>query len=350
MDQTSPTTAPLQTAFAEPPPPGEIREVAPGVGWLRMPLPFALNHINLWVLRDDQGLTLVDCGINTDATRALWQTLFDGPLAGLPVRQLICTHFHPDHIGLAGWLADRCRVKLSITPLEWAAARRAREADPEDERRALTAVCDRAGLSDIRAGEAPSRNSYASGVAPLPQDAVMLDAAATVFAANTTWRIVIGRGHAPELAALYAPALKVLISGDQVLPGISPNVSVHPYARDDNPLRAFIDSLADFRALPEDTLVLPSHKLPFTGLQRRVDELIAHHHDRLEDARRACAEGATAAFVMTKLFPRKLDGHQTIFALGETLAHLNFLIARGEIRREHGADGRDSYRTVAAAA
>jgi glyoxylase-like metal-dependent hydrolase (beta-lactamase superfamily II) len=310
-----------------------------------MPLPFALDHINLWVLEDDDGWMLVDTGINTAETRALWEQLFEGPLKGKPVTRLFCTHFHPDHIGLAGWLADRHGVALEITAKEWAMACAIRETKADDA--ATAAFYARIGYPSADTGAAPG-NTYASRVHPLPDRHTVVDPAKSITAAGASWRVVVGEGHSPELGALYCEDRGLLISGDQVLPGISPNVSVRMEHPDANPLHDFLQSLARFRALPVDTLVLPSHKLPFHGLRERIDQIVAHHHNRLGIAKAACTD-ATAIEVLAAVFPRALDRHQIHFAIGETLAHLNYLIAAGEVERGKNAAGPDIYRAVAAA-
>lgn len=341
----------LRFPFAEAPAPGTVNDVAPGVKWLRMPLPFALNHINLWVLDDGEGWTLVDTGINTPDTRNLWNVLFAGPLKDKPVSRVLCTHFHPDHIGLAGWLVEAHGVPLWIMKEEYETARRALAITKDVSAPLSSRLYIRAGLeSALPAMLAAFAQGYKARVSALPATYVPLDPVRPVAAAGTAWGIVIGEGHSPQLAALHSARLGVLISGDQVLPGISPNVSVRDFEPDGNPLKLFLESLLRFRALPADTMVLPSHKMPFYGLHERIDQLIHHHHDRLDMARRACAQGANACEVVKALFKRNLDAHQLAFALGETLAHLNYLICTGDLVREDTPQGVDRYRAVSSAA
>ncbi|MSO72036.1 MAG: MBL fold metallo-hydrolase [Rhodospirillaceae bacterium] len=341
----------LRFPFAEAPAPGTVFDVAPGVKWLRMPLPFALNHINLWVLDDGDGWTLVDTGINSADTRELWTVLFAGPLKDKPVKRILCTHFHPDHLGLAGWLVGTHGVPLWITREEIEAARYNLALTSDIAVPLASRLYTQAGLeSALPAMLAARGDGYKGRVSALPETYIALDPTRPVQAAGTTWSIVVGEGHSPQLAALYAPSRRVLISGDQVLPGISPNVSVRDSLPDSNPLKDFLESLMRFRALPNDTLVLPSHKMPFYGLHERVDQLIGHHHDRLGVARAACANGATARDVMQAMFNRDFDAQQLAFALGETLAHLNYLIVNGEILREETPAGVDRYRAISSAA
>jgi glyoxylase-like metal-dependent hydrolase (beta-lactamase superfamily II) len=338
-------TPALRFPFPAPPSPGSVQEVAPRVKWLRMPLPFALDHINLSVLENNDGWMLVDTGINTTETSRLWEQVFAGPLKSKPVTRLLCTHFHPDHIGLAGWLADRHGIALEITGKEWAMARTTREAQPDAD---LTAAFyARIGFPLTDSSTVPGY-SYASRVHPLPATHHVIDPSKPITAAGVSWRVVVGEGHSPEHAALYSAESNVLISGDQVLPGISPNVSVRVETPDANPLKDFLESLARFHDLPADTLVLPSHKLPFFGLHERIDQIVAHHRDRLAVAKAACT-GVTAMDILSVIFPRALDDHQVHFAIGETLAHLNYLMATGEVERSRTSTGPDLYRAIAAA-
>lgn len=337
----------LQYPFAEAPQPGHLIDVAPHVKWLRMPLPFVLNHINLWVLEDGDEVTLIDTGIDNDVTRNLWRDIFKGPLAGKKVTRVICTHFHPDHMGLAGWFHREHGIPIHMTPKEYAAAKTWHEMPPEEFIELVMGMFVKGGVPRaVVEGYARERRENRPKVSLPPERIVEIDPAQPVQAANAAWKILIGEGHAPQLVALFNAAVPVLISSDQVLPQISPNVSVQTMEPDDDPLKRFLDGFAAFKALPENTLVLPSHRMPFVGLHERIDALIAHHQSRLEAAREVAAQPVTAMAVMAKLFPQKLDGHQAFFAMGETLAHLNYLIGRGEIARETDASGVHQYRLV----
>ena len=338
----------LRFPFAAPPPPGTLMDVAPGVKWLRMPLPFALNHINLWVLDDGDGWTLVDTGINTAETRDLWTQIFAGPLKDKPVKRIIATHYHPDHMGLAGWLVETQHVPFWITDGEMAAARFTHALTKDVAGPAAARMYAQAGMADtVIAAASTNVGGYRSRVYALPQAITAIDPAQLIVAGGTSWRVVVGEGHSPQMAALYSDERGVLISGDQILPGITPNVSVRDSKPDSNPLKEFLESLGRFGSLPEDTLVLPSHKLPFYGVRARVDQLIGHHHDRLDDVRAACRPGATGAEVLKALFKRDLDTHQLAFALGETIAHLNYLVFNGELTRELTPEGVYRYSMAA---
>ena len=330
----------LRFPVAAPPLPGETVPIAPGVLWLRMPLPFALDHINLWLLPDGEGWTIVDAGYAMPETRALWERIFAERLDGAAVGRVIVTHYHPDHIGLADWLCERWRVRLWTTEKEWLHARvMSRESD--DFAASRREFARRAGL-DAASSELFGEHGkgYLRGVPSVPSSFERLADGMTVAIGGREWRVIVGEGHAPELACLYCAEAGVLISGDQVLPRISPNVSVQAHEPDGDPLARYLVSLAKLRAaVPPETLVLPSHNLPFVGLHARIDALAAHHQARCEEILAACATARSAVDLLPLLFRRPLDRHQTAFALGEALAHLHYLMVRGALDRVLGLDG-----------
>lgn len=231
---------------------GETREVAPGVHWLRMPLPFKLDHINLWLLEDGEGWTIVDTGINSELTRDIWERLFAGPMGGKPVTRVICTHFHPDHMGLAGWLTTRWGVPLSATLAEWLMGRMLwLDTDHDAVVKVQHAFYRRAGLDGDRLESLAGRgNQYVRGVSEIPHSFQRLRDGDMVDIGGRGWRVIVGHGHSVEHACLYCAETGVLISGDQVLPRISPNVSVWPNQPDADPLTLFLNSLAAFKGLP----------------------------------------------------------------------------------------------------
>jgi glyoxylase-like metal-dependent hydrolase (beta-lactamase superfamily II) len=325
---------------------GMTLEVAPGVRWLRMPLPFQLDHINLWLLRDrlegQDGWSIVDCGITNDATRAAWEQVFENELQGLPVLRVIVTHMHPDHIGLAHWLTERWGVRLWISATDYNAARLASSATTGFGGPASARFMASHGLTDPVAQEKikARTNYYASMVPQVPAQFRRLLADDVLQIGGHDWHCHAGYGHAPEHISLHCPGLAVLISGDMVLPRISTNVSVIDIEPEANPLVLYLDSIKRMKALPADTLVLPSHGRPFKGLQTRVDQLVAHHDERFADVLAACArEPQHAAGLLSVLFKRPLDLHQTTFAMGESIAHLHALWLGGQLRRRLDADG-----------
>ena len=334
--------AALRFPHTAPPAPGTVMEVAAGVRWLRMPLPFALDHINLWLIEDGAGWTIIDTGINSAETRALWERIFVEALGGRPVTRLICTHYHPDHVGLAGWLTERLGIELWMTETEWRFGFE-RSRVVQDGIHPLTAeMYRRVGMSGdalTQLGIARSGH-YRSCVLPLPERHRTLSDGMELTIGGRAWRVIVGRGHAPEHACLYCPALDLLIAGDQVLPKISPNVSLWPQDLDPDPLGSFLASLEKLRAaVPATAMVLPSHNLPFFGLHTRLDQLAQLHEYRLTQIETACDRPRSAAELMPLLFTRTLDRHQLGFAVGETLAHLVHAASTGRVTRHERADG-----------
>ena len=342
MDQ-SPIS--LRSPAVTPPAPGEPSAIASGIWWLRMPLPFALDHINLWLLEDGAGWTIVDTGYALPETKAAWERIFALHLGGRPVTRIVVTHYHPDHIGLAHWLAERWRVPLWITEKEWLYAQvMSRYSD--DFTRLRAAYARRAGL-DAAASERFGRHeaSYRRGVPAVPAAFCRIADGMTIAIGGRQWRVIVGEGHAPEHACLYCAEAGMLIAGDQVLPKISPNISLQPYEPDGDPLARYLASLLRLRAaVPPETLVLPSHDLPFFGLHPRIDALAAHHRARCAAIVAACERPQCAADLLPVLFRRPLDRHQTAFALGEALAHLHYLAGEHALDRTIGADGVERFR------
>jgi glyoxylase-like metal-dependent hydrolase (beta-lactamase superfamily II) len=328
------------------PAPGTTMEVAPGVRWVRMGLPFALDHINLWLLRDEvdgrAGWSVVDCCIARDEARAQWEQIFATGLDGLPLLRVIVTHMHPDHIGLAHWLCERWQVPLYISAADYHLAHLAvtgTHAFGGDDAAAFFAahgLTEPASVAKIR-----ERAGYYRALVPaVPRQFRRLMDDDVLTIGGRAWRCISGYGHAPEHMALYCEALGMLIGGDMMLPRISTNVSVSDMEPEADSLRLFLRSIDRFKDLPADTLTLPSHGKPFTGLHRRIEQLHTHHEERLAEVLQACGERpCSAADVLPVLFKRPLDLHQTTFAMGEAIAHLHALWYDGRLRRQRDAAG-----------
>jgi glyoxylase-like metal-dependent hydrolase (beta-lactamase superfamily II) len=335
----------LAHPWSEPPAPGEVTVVAPGIAWLRMPLPFQLNHINLWLLEDGDGWTVVDTGAGLDDTRGLWERIFAGPLDGRPVTRVLVTHFHPDHMGNAGWLTERWRTDLWCTQTEWLYAQYARRARDGGDGDARVAHYRRHGAREDALALIRERgNPYPALVPTLAPAYRRIREGDALEIGGRRWEVLTVYGHAPEHACLWCRELGVLISGDQVLPKITTNVSVWPEQPMGDPLRLYLDSFARFQPMPPETLVLPSHGLPFAGLHARIAILREHHETRLGEALDALVEPLSAADLVPTLFRRTLDSHQLGFALGESLAHLRFLESGGLAARVVGEDGVHRFR------
>ncbi len=324
--------APIAYPHETSPAPGVAVQLAPGVEWLCMPLPFALNHINLWLLADGDGYAAVDTGFAQDPIKAAWKTA----LSERRLTRVIVTHCHPDHLGLAAWLEQETGAGLWIAQGEYLAAHMMVEQIAGYKISAMVEFFRRHGLDQARIDGLVQRgNGYKRGVPEIPATYRRLFHGQRLAIGKHEWRTIVGYGHAPEHMSLYCDGLGILISGDMLLPRISTNISVMastPYA---DPLGQFLASIDAFRALPEDTLVLPSHGRPFRGLHARVDQLHAHHAQRCELLLAACrGTPKTAAELITVLFDREIpDPHQTMFAMGESIAHLNYLEHAGSMQR-----------------
>ena len=340
---------PLESQLAYPfgdtlPVSGAAMEVTPGLLWLRMALPFALNHVNLWLLEDDfggrRGWSIVDCGITDEATRTAWESIFAHHLQGLPVTRVIATHFHPDHLGSAEWLCARWNAPLWMTAGEYAFARINSAALPGADGAAMMQHFRRHGVTDeAKIAQLQERKSYYPRLVPsLPHAYTRLQDQQSLTIGSRAWRVITGFGHSPEHASLYCTELGILISGDMVLPRISTNVSVFSMEPEANPVQSYLDSLAKFAELPADTLVLPSHGKPFRGLHTRIRQLRDHHAARLSEVAAACSTPQSAVDILPVMFPRALDAHQLTFALGEAIAHLHQLWLSGSLVREYGKD------------
>lgn len=329
------------------PAPGETVAIAPGVLWLRMKLPFALNHINLWLLDDGPVWTAVDTGYSLPETKDAWQHIFATTLGGRRIGRVIVTHFHPDHIGMAGWLTEHWEAPLWISEKEWLHARM-NTTSGEDASRLRRDFARRAGLDEEGAAMfAERQGNYRRGVPSVPPAYRRIGEGSIIEIGGRAWRVIIGEGHAPEHACLYCEESGTLIAGDQILPRISPNISVQAHEPDGDPLARYLASLQKLRgALLPEILVLPSHNLPFRGVYQRIDELAAHHRARCDEAITACTRPLSAAELMPVLFRRPLDRHQTGFALGEALAHLHYLAGEGAVERQRGDDGVDRFLAI----
>ena len=330
--------ASLEYPYPDTPAPGSTIEVAPGVRWLSMPLPFALDHINLWIVQDDGGWTIVDTGIGNAQTRELWEKLL---ARFTPIKRVILTHYHPDHAGNAEWLCKRFGVELWTTQGEYLTAHAVAASAAGYTTDAVLSVFRRNGLEDSRIASMSGRtNRYKQLVPEFPHSYRRIIDGDRVGVGAHDWLAIVGHGHAPEHLSLYCKELNVVIAGDMLLSTISTNVSVWSIDPEGDPLRLFLDSIARYRGLPADVLVLPSHGKPFRGAHERVAQLENHHRDRFAELKQELGKGErSAGDLLTTLFKRPLDAHQTFFAMGEAIAHLHYLYYAGEARRATGADG-----------
>lgn len=327
--------AALEYPFEPPAPDGSMVEVAPGIGWIRMPMPIPLDHINVYLLRDEDGWIVVDTGLNTAEAKALWELIAHERLDGLPIKAVLCTHFHYDHAGLAHWLTERFQVPLYMTYGEYYMMRTSYVPLTDTPAPSHAAFLERAGLTahDIQAMHDSLRGDPFLPTTSPPFRRLSDNQVLCIGARE--WRVVIGAGHSPEHACLYCEDERILISGDQLLPGISSNVQVTSAEPEGDPLQQWLDSLDRLDTLAPDTLVLPSHQRVFRGLSERVQALRDHHAGQLDQL---CAfiegnGGSNTLAAMQTLFPRLRGPIDRFLALGETVAHLSWLRFNRRIRR-----------------
>lgn len=342
----APLTYPLQPPTAD----GAVVEVAPGVLWARMPMPMALDHINVYLLRGERGWTAVDTGLNAERTRELWEHIAAHHLDGLPIEALVCTHWHYDHAGVAHWFAERFGVPVHMTLGEYYVMRTYAEPPPDPLPPARLGFYLRAGLSAERVRQLFDDVRRDRFMAPAPPSFHRLRDGDELAIGARRWRVVVGEGHSPEHACLYDAEGGLLLAGDQLLPRISSNVLVGDIEPEANPLALWLDSLARLERLAPDTLVLPSHQEAFRGLRLRTRELTGHHQQQLDTLRDLLrAHGHASAFeTMQQLFPRRRGAIDDMLALGETIAHLSWLYHAGEARHRLDDGGIRRYELVEA--
>jgi len=329
-------SAPRRLKFVDvpPPAPGRSVEVAPGVRWARIPLPIDLNHINVWLVATEGGCVIVDTGMAVAMGKEAWEAIERETFAAQPVRAVFVTHIHPDHSGLAAWLQERYRVPVLMSSRTYEMVRVMSTGEGRPEPGLIETFFRSHGLSDsaqIQPMFKPER--FSRMTSGLPQVEHQVADGDTLRWGGGEWLALQTDGHAHGHLCLSNAAARVLISGDQVLPSISSNISYGFHNADPNPLRSYLESLQRLRALTPDTLVLPSHGLPFYGLQQRIDDLTAHHEQQLAMVEQRCREPQTAVELLPFMFRRELKGMHLFLALGEALAHLEYLAQAGRLER-----------------
>lgn len=334
----------LTFPFEQVPEPGTLTNITDGVFWLRMPLPLALDHINLYLLEDHDGWWIIDTGIKSDITQQHWQTIFDTQLRGKPIKAVLATHMHPDHIGQAGWLCDQWRAPFYMSLGEYFSALSFTKTTAQDFSWQAEEYFRSTGLPDDFFVQMKNKfTGFQSLVEPLPSSYRRLEEGQQLIINGQQWRVIIGSGHSPEHVCLYCEALDVLLSGDQLIAGISSNVSVMAVEPEADPLDRWLKSLAKLKQVADSTLILPAHKLPFRGARARVGELEHHHAQHLQALINACVDKKTAVQLLPVLFKRKLDDNVLTMALGECVAHLRYLCRQQRLQRFTDGNGVDWY-------
>lgn len=326
--------SPLEYPFTEAPEFGKTIEIAPGVLWLRMPLPMALDHINLYLVEADEGWYIVDTGIKGDEVQAHWETIFKTALGDKPVIGIVVTHMHPDHLGQAGWLEQRWNAPLHMTQGEYFTGCTFCAGPGKQMPILARQFYEHAGYSeDEIQGMRQRAAGFASIVEPMPGAFIRLMDEDQLQWGDRQLKVVVGRGHSPEHACLLDADNGLLFSGDQIIATITSNVSVMPIEPQANPLKLWLESHKKMMSLPEDVLVLPAHGLPFRGVRERLQQLIDHHEDHIAALEEACLEAQPAMALLPVLFKRELDDFERSLALGECIAHLHLMLNRGIIER-----------------
>lgn len=321
-----------------PPAPGEAREVAEGILWIRMPMPWRLDHVNVYALDDGDGWTVVDTGLGTRGTRALWEAILAGPLSGRPVRRVVATHHHPDHIGLVGWFADQ-GAEVLATRTAWLSARMLVLDVQDRPHPRQVAFWRAAGMAEEMCAKRATERPFnmADVCHPLPPGFRRLVDGGRVTMGGRDWAIRFGQGHAPDHATFWTDGL--VLAGDQCLARISPNISVHATEPEADPLGEWLEACDRLAAGAGEELVLPGHEAPFRGPAARLRQMAANHRSALDRMVAGLTRPRAAAACFPLLFRRPIAAEEYTLALGETLAHLNRLRAEARVVREETAEG-----------
>jgi len=338
MDQP---VAKIRYPFEEPPAEGEAIEVADGVLWMRLPLPMALDHVNIYALDDGDGWTVIDTGFASRRSKAIWGKLLAGPMAGKPVTRVIVTHHHPDHVGLAGWFQTEHGAELWTTRTAWLFARMLMLDVQELPTKETLAFWRSGGMDtaiyDKRSGERPF--NFSEMVAPMPLGFKRIKQDDVIRIGGRDWDVHMGNGHAPEHATFWSRDDNLVLGGDQLLPSISPNIGVYATEPEADPVAEWLEScecLAPFAR--EDQLVLGGHKLPFIGLPTRLRQLVDNHHGALKRLAKHLETPRVASDCFAPLFKRKIGEDVYGLALVEAMAHLNHMYALGQVTRTRRND------------
>lgn len=337
---------PLTYPFPDLLKPGKIKEIVQDVFWLRMPMPGRLDHINVWLLRDYDGWTIVDTGLNLQDIRKWWELVFERYLEGKPVTRVFSTHMHGDHTGLAGWLVQRWGVELWMSRTDFVMCKLMAADGPSDLPDDALRFYHQAGFSEQRLNEYKSRfGQFGASIAPLPAGFHRVKDGEYIDIGGREWLVVVGRGHSPEHVCLYCPELKAIIGGDQILPRITPNVSVNPSEPGANPLKEWLDSCVHLRELlPSNLLVLPAHQDLYYGLEERLTALIQFHENALSQLYDLCHEPKRCVDVFDAIFKSSITEWTYFMATGESIAHINCALDRRMLVAETDEDDVNWYR------
>jgi len=339
----------LRYPWEQHPGPDQVVELMPGVLWVRLKLPFRLNHVNIYLLKDDEGWTAVDSGFGNEETIAAWTALLEGPLKGVAISRLIVTHSHPDHVGLAGWIVERFNCPLVMSQVEYLQSVYHQNRGTEERRNAQRLFFRRHGMDESLTDKLLGRGQdYLKRVSTLPPGYRRISHGDEITIGARRFKVITGGGHALDQVMLYCASDKLFLSADQVLSKISPNVSVWAVEPDQNSLGEYLASLASLTTtLPYDVLTLPGHGVPFYGLKTRIKQLADHHEERCRLIADACRDVAQTSKELVPVVFHKhaLDAHQMGFAAGELIAHVNYMLVEGRLTAAE-QDGVLRFRTT----
>ncbi|GGF49937.1 MBL fold metallo-hydrolase [Mameliella alba] len=343
------TVRAIRYPWETPPAPGEAIELAEGVLWMRLPLPMKLDHVNVYALDDGDGWTVVDTGFASRTSRELWQGLMAGPLGGRPVRRVVVTHHHPDHMGLAGWFQTAHGAELVTTRTAWLFARMLQLDAQDRPTRETLDYWRSAGMEprilEQRMAERPF--NFADVVAPMPLGFTRIKQGDVLRIGGRDWDVHVGNGHAPEHATLWSRDDHLVLAGDQILPSISSNLGVYATEPEADPVADWLESCERLATLARpDHLVMGGHKLPFTGLELRMAQLIENHHGALERLHGHLATPQTAGDCFPPLFKRRIGDAEYGLALVEAMAHCLHLWHEGRADRTRRDDGAWLFQAV----
>ena len=339
----------LAFPWSETPVPGQAVEIAPGLLWARLPLPFRLNHVNVWILAERRGWTVIDTGCAHPGVFAAWEVLLAEAMQGRPPQRVIATHGHVDHIGLAGWMLERFDADFVGTFAEWTWARVSHSENMPRASQAHRDFLVRHGFDDSAAAElVAGRRKFVELATPLPGWINEIRDGQLIEFGGREWRVIVTGGHAFAHAAFYDAEANILIAGDHILPGISPVIAVYEMMPHADPLADYLKSFSQFDDIPDDVLVLPSHGIPYRGIRQRIGQLRTHHERRLGETKRLLASPRTALDLSRAMFPRVEGANDIGFALGETLAHVNHLLYSGEVEEQRTTGERSLFATAKA--
>ena len=325
----------LYYPFSKRPPDGDTLEVASSIYWLRMPLPIALNHINLWLLEGNEGWTIVDTGMVTDESKTIWSKLFENSFKAKPLEKLVVTHMHLDHSGLAGWLSNQWKVEPYFTEKEFLETVKISNGMDHEQREISLDYYKKCGYDKESLQHFIERIEYRKSlVSKLNKSFKHIKDQEMLNLSDGEWKIIVAKGHSPEHACLYSEKKNIFICGDILLPRITPNVSVNPANPDSNPLRDWLESLEKIKqSIPHDVLVLPSHGYPYQGAHRRIEAIVNNHHEKLERIYQYIDEPKSVTELFPVLFDSKINQHTLVLAVGETMSHLNYLVAENRLKK-----------------